>query len=170
MSFERPSGIPVEPVPPASAAPSVTEAAGAEPISPQLRLQILSTEHWSLLASRSLAWNKSFSRASMFLTTLSGLIVALGLSAQASGFGSSFLLFALVLLPVVLFVGSRPSCGSADRIITMRNAWSASPARSAGTGRHRLRPRLPGADHVRASVDHQGTGEAYAALPRVSRR
>ena len=41
----------------------------------------------------------------MFLTTLSAVIVALGLSAQASGFGSSFLLFALVLLPVVLFVG-----------------------------------------------------------------
>lgn len=105
MSFERSSGIPFEPAPPSAAAPSVTEETDAEPVSPQLRLQILSTEHWSLLASRSLAWNESFSRASMFLTTLSAVIVALGLSAQASGFGSSFLLFALVLLPVVLFVG-----------------------------------------------------------------
>lgn len=105
MSFERTAGIPFEPVPPASAAPSVADQTNPEPIPPQLRLQILSTEHWSLLASRSLAWNESFSRASMFLTTLSAVIVALGLSAQASGFGSSFLLFALVLLPVVLFVG-----------------------------------------------------------------
>ena len=70
-----------------------------------MRLQVLSTEHWSLLASRSLAWNESFSRAGMFLTTLSGSIVALALVAQASSFDESFRLFALVILPVVLFVG-----------------------------------------------------------------
>jgi hypothetical protein len=70
-----------------------------------MRLQILSTEHWSLLASRSLAWNESFSRAGMFLTTLSGAIVALGLVGGATGFGDAFTLFALVILPVVLFIG-----------------------------------------------------------------
>ncbi|HCT77926.1 MAG TPA: hypothetical protein DGT23_15305 [Micromonosporaceae bacterium] len=70
-----------------------------------MRLQILSTEHWSLLASRSLAWNESFSRAGMFLSTLSGATVALALVAQASGFGRTFSLFALAILPVVLFVG-----------------------------------------------------------------
>jgi hypothetical protein len=70
-----------------------------------MRLQILSTEHWSLLASRSLAWNEAFSRAGMFLTTLSGAIVALGLVGGASGFGEGFTLFALVVLPVVLFIG-----------------------------------------------------------------
>jgi hypothetical protein len=70
-----------------------------------MRLQILSTEHWSLLASRSLAWNESFSRAGMFLATLSGAIVALALVAQASAFGDGFTLFALVILPVVLFIG-----------------------------------------------------------------
>ena len=70
-----------------------------------MRLQILSTEHWSLLASRSLAWNESFSRAGMFLTTLSGAIVALGLVGGATGFGGEFTLFALVILPVVLFIG-----------------------------------------------------------------
>jgi len=70
-----------------------------------MRLQILSTEHWSLLASRSLAWNESFSRAGMFLSTLSGSIVALALVAQASDFGDGFRLFALVILPIVLLVG-----------------------------------------------------------------
>ncbi len=69
------------------------------------KLQILATEHWSLLASRSLAWNESFSRAGMFLSTLSGAIVALALVAQATNFGSGFTLFALVILPVVLFIG-----------------------------------------------------------------
>jgi hypothetical protein len=70
-----------------------------------MRLQILSTEHWSLLASRSLAWNEAFSRAGMFLSTLSGAIVALALAAQASAFGEGFTLFALVILPIVLFIG-----------------------------------------------------------------
>ena len=73
--------------------------------SASLRLQILATEHWSLLASRSLAWNESFSRAAMFLSTLSGAIVALALVAQASAFGDTFTLFALVILPIVLFIG-----------------------------------------------------------------
>jgi len=70
-----------------------------------MRLQILSTEHWSLLASRSLAWNESFSRAGMFLSTLAGAMVALALVAQADEFGAGFRIFALVILPVVLLIG-----------------------------------------------------------------
>src|SRR5438309_2469474 len=103
MSFERVTagtGIGAEPSP----APRPGETPSTE-ASPAMRLQILSTEHWSLLASRSLAWNESFSRAGMFLTTLSGAIVALGLVGGATGFGESFTLFALVILPVVLFIG-----------------------------------------------------------------
>lgn len=71
----------------------------------QIRLQVMSTEHWSLLASRSLAWNEVFSRAQMFLSTLSFAVVALALVGQASGFGEEFRVFALVVLPVVLFLG-----------------------------------------------------------------
>jgi hypothetical protein len=70
-----------------------------------LRVQMLATEHWSLLATRSLSWNESFARASMFLTLLSGATVALALVAQASAFGEGFAVFALLILPVVLFVG-----------------------------------------------------------------
>lgn len=73
--------------------------------SDSLRVQILATEHWSLLASRSLAWNESFSRAGMYLSTISGSTVALALIAQASDFGDRFRLFALAILPVVLFIG-----------------------------------------------------------------
>ena len=70
-----------------------------------LRAQLLATEHWSLLATRSLSWNESFARAGMFLTLLSGATVALALVAQATSFGQGFVLFALLILPVVLFVG-----------------------------------------------------------------
>jgi hypothetical protein len=70
-----------------------------------LRVQMLATEHWSLLATRSLSWNESFARASMFLTLLSGATVALALVAQATAFGEGFAVFALLILPVVLFIG-----------------------------------------------------------------
>ena len=70
-----------------------------------IRLQVLGAEHWSLLASRGLAWNETFSRAGMYLSTLSGAMVALGLIAGIDGFGPGFTWFALVVLPVVLFVG-----------------------------------------------------------------
>lgn len=69
------------------------------------RIQMLATEHWNLLATRSLSWSESFSRATMFLTVLSGAVVALALVAQATAFGDAFVLFALLVLPVVLFVG-----------------------------------------------------------------
>jgi hypothetical protein len=69
------------------------------------RLQILSTEHWSLLATRTMTWNEIFARTGSFLTVLSASVVALSLAAQASKFGRAFDAFALLLLPVVLLVG-----------------------------------------------------------------
>ncbi|HEY7343789.1 MAG TPA: hypothetical protein VH591_23160 [Ktedonobacterales bacterium] len=70
-----------------------------------VRAQILATEHWSLLATRSMTWNEVFSRASMFITVLSAAVVALALVAQATAFGPGFRLFALLVLPIVLLVG-----------------------------------------------------------------
>jgi hypothetical protein len=76
-------------------------------VDPGLMVQILAAEHSSLSASRSLAWNEAFARAGMYLSALSGAIVALALIGQGSGFGSgsNFALFALLILPVVVFVG-----------------------------------------------------------------
>jgi hypothetical protein len=68
-------------------------------------MQILSTEHWSLLATRSLSWNESFSRAGLFLSVVSATAVALALVGQASQFGEQFVAFGLVMLPIALFVG-----------------------------------------------------------------
>jgi hypothetical protein len=68
-------------------------------------IQILATEHWSLLATRALSWNESFSRASMFLATLSAAVVALALVAQVERFGTGFVAFGLVLLPFLELVG-----------------------------------------------------------------
>lgn len=69
------------------------------------RAQFLATEHWSLLATRSMSWNESFSRTAMFLSTLSAATVALALAGPAMAFGTSFALFALIVLSVTLFLG-----------------------------------------------------------------
>jgi hypothetical protein len=66
---------------------------------------ILFTEHWSLLATRSLIWNEAMSRATVFLTVLSASIIALALLADATGFGPHTTTLALVLLPVVFLLG-----------------------------------------------------------------
>ena len=64
------------------------------------------TEHWSLLAARSLGYTESMSRASIFIAALSGSVIALALVGQATDFGDGFVAFALVLLPVVCFLGA----------------------------------------------------------------
>ena len=69
-------------------------------------LQILMTEHWSLLSARSLGYTEAMSRASIFVAALTGSVVALALVSQATDFGDGFIAFSLVLLPVVFFLGA----------------------------------------------------------------
>jgi len=68
-------------------------------------LDILTTEHWSLLSTRTLGYQEMFGRATIFIGILSGTIVALALLAQATKFGRETLSFALVLMSVDLFIG-----------------------------------------------------------------
>jgi hypothetical protein len=68
-------------------------------------LQILATEHWSLLATRSLTFTESLGRVNVFLAILSGAVIALALVAQADHFGPTFISIALLTLLVVLFAG-----------------------------------------------------------------
>jgi hypothetical protein len=83
-----------------------TERQPAQPGSTEAtRLQILATEHWSLLATRSLTYTESLSRVTIFLGILSGAVVALALVAQADHFGATFIAIAIPLLAIVLFAG-----------------------------------------------------------------
>jgi len=68
-------------------------------------ITILSTEHWSLLSARSLAYNEAFTRGGMFLTFLSMSFVALALLSQAMSFGDEFLIVAAVVLAFDLVIG-----------------------------------------------------------------
>jgi hypothetical protein len=69
------------------------------------KLQILATEHWSLLATRALTYQESLGRVSIFLAVLSGSVIALALIAQADRFGTMFSAVAIFMLAVVFFVG-----------------------------------------------------------------
>ena len=68
-------------------------------------IQILATEHWSLLATRALTYQESLGRVNMFLAILSGAVIALALIAQADRFGATFIAVAIFMLTVVYFVG-----------------------------------------------------------------
>jgi hypothetical protein len=99
---ERPS-LPLEHV----GQPPVATATGAARgqdlgLNDPRALQILSTEHWGLLATRSMLWNESFARAALFLSVLSASVVALSLIGTER---PDFRTFALIVLPVTLFIG-----------------------------------------------------------------
>ena len=95
---------PTSPAEPGAGLPFRHEPAppGATGLDDPRALQILATEHWSLLANRSLIWTESFARAGLFLSLLSASVVALSLMGTDS---PDFLNFALILLPVTLFAG-----------------------------------------------------------------
>jgi hypothetical protein len=103
-----PAEAPARTAPPTPATPQAPEtplspASDPDPIG--RRAQFLTTEHWSLLATRSMSWNEAFSRTSMFLSVLSASTVALALAGPAMAFGEAFSLFAVIVLSVALFLG-----------------------------------------------------------------
>jgi hypothetical protein len=65
----------------------------------------VTTEHFTLQGARSSTIAEATGRATMFLGTVSGGLVALGLIATAGGVGAAFYAFGLILLPTLAFVG-----------------------------------------------------------------
>jgi hypothetical protein len=90
---------------------SMIESGGAHSATPpqqaaSVRAQILATEHWSLLAARSMTWSEIMSRIVIHLTLLSASLVVLALVAQTAGFGLVFRVFAIGLAAGGLVLGS----------------------------------------------------------------
>lgn len=90
--------MPAEPQPPPTVQPIAS-------LDDPRTISLLTTEHWSLLSARSLAYNEAFVRAGMFLTFLSMSFVGLALLAQAMSFGRDFLSVAALVLSVDVIVG-----------------------------------------------------------------
>lgn len=69
-------------------------------------LEALRNEYGLLSSMLTTVWGASLTRVSLFLAVVSALGVALGFAAQAGGgFGGTFSVFALVALPLALFLG-----------------------------------------------------------------
>jgi O-antigen ligase len=67
---------------------------------------VLRSEYGMLMSAVTASWSVSMSRTSLFLGVLSAAGLGLGFAAQAGdGFGPEFSLFALVVLPITLFLG-----------------------------------------------------------------
>ena len=77
-----------------------------EEVSPSVRAQLLATEHWSLLASRSTTQNELLVRIAIFLTLVSASVVSLALVGQATDFDGRFDVFTLLLFSILLLVGT----------------------------------------------------------------
>lgn len=75
------------------------------PLPSPSRAQLLATEHWGLLASRSTAQSEVLTRISMFLTLVSAALVSLALVGQATDFSDAFIGFAIGVLAFVSLVG-----------------------------------------------------------------
>ena len=71
-----------------------------------MRAQILATEHWSLLATRSQTWAEIMNRIVIHLTVLSAGLVVLALIAQANGFGFGFRVLSIGLAAAALVLGT----------------------------------------------------------------
>lgn len=82
------------------------DATPAQPVPPSVRAQVLATEHWSLLATRSMTWSEVMSRITIHLTVTSASLVVLALVAQATGFGTGFRVMAIGLAAYSLVLGT----------------------------------------------------------------
>lgn len=74
-------------------------------VSAAVRAQLLATEHWSLLASRSTTQGEVLTRISMFLTFTSASLLSVALVGQATKFSDTFVMLGLVILSIDLVMG-----------------------------------------------------------------
>ena len=134
----------------------------ADPLGSARAAQFLATEHWSLLATRSMSWNESFARSSMFLTSLSTATVALALVGSATQFGPEFITFALVVLSITLFLG----LATFARLVQVNNEdlyWVAGMNRLRGVYA-RLEPGIEEEFVAGTRLDTPGFAQTYGAM------
>jgi hypothetical protein len=72
---------------------------------PSAVVSFVTTEHFTLQTARTATVNESTGRASIYLTTVSSVIVALAFIGQVAKLGTAFYTFAFVLLPATFFIG-----------------------------------------------------------------
>ena len=135
-------------------------------VPPSIRAQLLATEHWSLLASRSTTQNELLVRIAIFLTLVSASVVSLALVGQATDFDGRFDVFTLVLFSILLLVGT---------LTLLRVLNGGEEDLAFVIGMNRLRAAYseldPGIDRYFVASRHddeRGIGQTYAYFPHGS--
>jgi len=83
----------------------VSPAASDRSVARAQLLTALTTEHFTLQTARSTTVSESSGRATLFLASVTGSVVALAFVGQVSRTGPAFTLFAMALLPTLLLLG-----------------------------------------------------------------
>src|SRR5438093_1466658 len=97
-------------------------------------VNFVTTEHFALQSARAATIAESTGRATTFLTSASGGLIALGLVATATGVGTAFYAFGLVLLPTLATAPSS-SLVVALAAMTVLMRFQVRAYRQAATGR-----------------------------------
>jgi hypothetical protein len=85
--------------------PSTSEQNGRQVERQRQLLQALTTEHFTLQTARAATIADSNGRAALYLSTVTGAVVALAFIGQIAQVGPAFFLFALALLPALVLLG-----------------------------------------------------------------
>ena len=85
----------------------VAQAALADRLGPRLAAAtaFATTEHFNLQTARAVTVSEANGRAGIYLAALSSNLIALAFIGQMSRLGTAFYVFALILLPVLAFLG-----------------------------------------------------------------
>jgi hypothetical protein len=135
------------------------------PLTDPRALQVLSTEHWSLIASRSLAYNEAFSRAGMFLSFLSASLIVIGFLIGSQGLTSAVLPVVVILLLADLFIGM----ATVGRLIDA-SAEELQCVRGMNRIRHAYREMIPGLEPYFISGFHDDARGVLATYGYQHRR
>ena len=141
----------VEHQPPVAGAGPEPPAGGStgDPLQDPRALQILTTEHGSLLSARSLAYNEAFSRAGMFLTFLSATLIVIGFVIGSQGLVPGVVPVAAILLLADLYIGA----ATVGRLIDA-NSEELHAVRGMNRIRHAYREMVPGLEPYFVSSFH----------------
>ena len=146
--------------------PAATDEGGgtsASALEDPRALQILSTEHWSLLSGRSLAYNEAFSRAGMFLTFLSATLIVIGFLIGSQGLSPAVVPVAAVLLLADLYIGA----ATVGRLIDA-NSEELHAIRGMNRIRNAYREMVPGLETYFVTSFHDDASGVLAAYGPVT--
>jgi heme A synthase len=123
-----------------------------------VRAQMLATEHWSLLATRSQTWSEVMSRIMAQFTFTSAVLVVLALAFQQRGYDGTFRTLVLGLGAAVLLTGT---------LTSMRVAFASHEDASMVRGMNRLRRAYIDIDPGVAPYFVTGTSDDEIGLGRT---